>query len=124
VATGLLVFWLASTLYFDTRTYIIFAAGQVRMCQEIGQGEKVYDATNMRLELQPNVLVRHRILGFYDAGDLIVRTGGPNPEEIEWPNVLFVRSRLKRIEHLLHSRALTEEWAGDEKPAPVGTEVG
>ena len=43
--------------------------------QAIGEGEKVYDVTNLNMELQPNIIFRHRMLGFYDAGDLIVRTG-------------------------------------------------
>jgi hypothetical protein len=124
LSTGLLVVWVVSTFYFDTRTYIIFAAGQVRICQEIGQGEKVYDGTNLRIELQPNVLVRHRVLGFYDAGDLIVRTGGPSPEAIEWSNVLFVRSRLRRIEHLLHSREVVGERPGTTKPVSAGPGAG
>ena len=117
LSTGLFAIWAVSTFYFDTLTYIVFSAGQVRVCQEIGQGEKIYDVTNLRLELQPNILVRHRILGLYDAGDLIVITGGSHPEVIEWPNVLFVRSRLRRIEHLLHTRELVEERAGNGKPA-------
>ena len=123
LSTCLLAVWAVSTFYFDTRTYIIFAAGQVRICQEIGQGEKVYDATNLRLELQPNVLVRHCILGLYDAGDLIVRTGGPNPEVIDWPNVLFVRSRLRRIEHLLNSRAVVGDVRPSTEPVAVGSGV-
>jgi hypothetical protein len=52
----------------------------------------------------PNVFIRHRILGFWGAGDLVVRTGGPHPEVLEWPNVLFVRSRLKQIQARLKQR--------------------
>ena len=39
----------------------------------------------------------------------MVRTGGPQSEVIDWPNVLFLRRRLKQIEHLLHSREVVEE---------------
>ena len=39
----------------------------------------------------------------------MVRTGGPQSEVIDWPNVLFVRRRLKQIEHMLHSREVVEE---------------
>ena len=89
---------------FDHRTYVIFTAGQVRVRDHIGQAEKVYDVTNMSMELEPNVLIHHRILGFYDAGDLIVRTGGPRPDVLRWKNVLLVRSKLRRIERLLQTR--------------------
>ena len=39
----------------------------------------------------------------------MVRTGGRQSEVIDWPNVHFVRRRLKQIEHLLHSREVVEE---------------
>ena len=121
LSAWLFAIWAVTVFYFDRLTYIIFAPGQVRVCQEIGEGERVYDATNLRLQLQPNVLLRHRLLGLYGAGDLTVRTGGPQPEVFEWPNVLFVRSRLRRIEHLLHAREFVGEPA---KPESAGSPVG
>lgn len=104
LSTWLLAIWLVTFLYFDRLTYIIFSTGQVRVRQAIGEGEKTYDVTNMSLELEPNVFFRHRMLGFYDAGDLIVRTGGPRPEVFHWPNVLRVRSKMRKIERLLQTR--------------------
>ena len=104
LSTWLFAIWAVTFLYFDRLTYMIFSTGQVRVRQAIGEGEKVYDVTNMNLELQPNVFFRHRVLGFYDAGDLIVRTGGSRPEVLHWPNVLRVRSRLRRIERLVQTR--------------------
>jgi hypothetical protein len=109
LSAWLFAMWAVTVFFFDTRTYIIIAAGQIRVRQEIGQGEKIYDITNLTFHLQPNVLVRHRILGFFGAGDLVVRTAGPQPEVIDWPNVLFVRRRLKQIEHLLHTREVVQE---------------
>jgi hypothetical protein len=109
LSTWLFAIWAVTVFYFDTRTYVIISAGQVRVRQAIGQGEKIYDATLMALHLQPNILFRHRVLGLFAAGDLIVRTGGPHADAFEWPNVLFVRSRLKQIEHLLQSRETLPE---------------
>jgi hypothetical protein len=109
LSTWMFAIWVVTIFYFDRRTYVIISAGQVRVCQEIGQGEKIYDGTNLSLHLQPNVLFRHRVLGLFAAGDLIIRTGGPQAEVFEWPNVLFVRSRLKQIEHLLQSREVLPE---------------
>jgi hypothetical protein len=106
LATWMFAIWAVTVFCFDRRTYVIVSAGQMRVCQEIGQGEKIFDGTNLTLHLQPNILFRHRILGLFGAGDLIIRTGGPHAEVFEWPNVLFVRSRLKRIEHLLQSREM------------------
>jgi hypothetical protein len=111
ISTWLFAIWAVTVFYFDTRTYIIISSGQVRVRQAIGQGEKVYDATLLALHLQPNILIRHRVLGLFGAGDLVVRTGGPQSDVFEWPNVLFVRSRLKEIEHLLQSREVVAEPA-------------
>jgi hypothetical protein len=111
LSTWLFAIWAVTVFYFDTRTYVIISAGQVRVRQAIGQGEKVYDATLLALHLQPNILIRHRVLGLFGAGDLVVRTGGSQPDVFEWPNVLFVRSRLKEIEHLLQSREVVAEPA-------------
>jgi hypothetical protein len=109
LSTWLFAIWVVTVFYFDTRTYIIISPGQVRVRQAIGQGEKIYDATLLALHLQPNILFRHRVLGLFAAGDLIVRTGGPHADAFEWPNVLFVRSRLRQIEHLLQSREVLSE---------------
>jgi len=106
VSTWIFAIWIVTVFLFDTRTYLIFAAGQVRILNEIGDAEKVYDVTNMTFQVLPNVFIRHRLLGFWGAGDLIVRTGGPHPEVLEWPNVLFARSRLKQIQARLKVRDL------------------
>jgi hypothetical protein len=104
LATWMFAIWAVSVFVFDRRTYIIFSSGQVRVRDMIGQAEKVYDVTNMTFQVQPNVFFRHCVLGFYGAGDLVVRTGGPHPEELDWPNVLFARSKLKQIQERLKSR--------------------
>src|SRR5581483_8531250 len=83
LSTWLFALWAVTVFLFDTRTYIVLAAGQVRVRQEIGHGEKIYDVTNMTFHVQPNVFLRHRVLGLFGAGDLIVRTGGPQPEVID-----------------------------------------
>jgi hypothetical protein len=111
LSTWLFALWAVTVFFFDTRTHIILCAGQVRIRQEIGHGEKIYDVTNMTFQVQPNAFLRHRVLGLFGAGDLVVRTGGPQSEVIDWPNVLFVRRRLKQIEHMLHSREVVEEVA-------------
>jgi hypothetical protein len=48
-------------------------------------------------------LFRHWVLGF-GSGDLIVRTGGANPQIIELPNVLFVGPKLREAQQTLQVR--------------------
>lgn len=104
VSTFMFTIWVLTVFLFDRRTYIVFSAGQVRVLNEIGEAEKVYDVTNMTIQVLPNVFIRHRILGLWGASDLVVRTGGPQAEVLEWPNVLFARSRLKQIQARLKAR--------------------
>jgi hypothetical protein len=104
LATWVFAVWVVSVFVFDRRTYILFSAGQIRVRDEIGQAEKVFDVTNVTFQVQPNVFFRHRVLGLYGAGDLVVRTGGPHPEVLDWPNVLWARSKLRMIQEQLKAR--------------------
>ena len=71
VSVGFFAIWVTSVFLFDRpdlHDHFGWPGALVR--DEIGQAEKVYDVTNMTFQLQPNVFFRHRVLGFYGAGDL------------------------------------------------------
>jgi hypothetical protein len=102
LSVGLFAIWVVTVFIVDRRTHVIVSVGQVRIRDAIGQAEKVYDATGMTFHVQPNILIRHRVLGLYGAGDLVIR--GPHGDVLEWPNVMFARSRLKQIQKLLKER--------------------
>jgi hypothetical protein len=55
-------------LFFDRQMYMIFAPGQLRVCQEIGSGEVAYDTLGMVVVKQRSGLFRHWLLGF-GSGD-------------------------------------------------------
>jgi hypothetical protein len=99
----LLALWLVAFIFFDPRTYMIFSAGQIRYCLEVGDAEHVHDTTNMSVTKRRDDVFRHWMLGL-GSGDLIVTTGGTKPETFDLPNVLFVGGKLKVIEELLRSR--------------------
>lgn len=103
ISLALFIIWAVTFFIFDRQTYLIFSAGQVRVYQQIGEGEKVFDTTNLTFEKRQNDFFRHWIIGL-GAGDLKVKTGGPHPEEFELHNVLFVGNRGKQIEQRLKSR--------------------
>lgn len=69
----------------------------------VGAGETAYEVLGMVIHKRRNDLFRHWILGF-GSGDLIVRTGGTNPQTFELPNVLFVGSKLQMAQQLLQER--------------------
>jgi len=103
ISLALFIIWAVTFFFFDRQTYLIFSAGQVRVYQQIGEGEKVFDTTNMTFEKKQNDFFRHWIVGL-GSGDLKVKTGGPHPEEFDLHNVLFVGNRVKQIEQRLKSR--------------------
>jgi hypothetical protein len=106
ISIALLIAWLVAVWVFDRRTYIIFTAGQVKVCEEIGGREKVYDTTGMTMEKRRDDWFRHIILGF-GTGDLLVRAAGADRHEIVLPNVAFIGYKIDAIESMLRARQTT-----------------
>jgi hypothetical protein len=99
----LLVLWLVVVLFFDRRTYMVFAPGQVRVHQEIGSGELSFDTLGMAFAKRRSDLFRHWLLGL-GSGDLLVKTAGANAQQFEMHNVLFVGNKLQLIQKMLQTR--------------------
>lgn len=106
LSIALFLAWLVAIWVFDRRTYIIFTPGQVKVCEEIGGREKVYDTTGMTLEKRRDDWFRHIILGF-GTGDLTVRAAGADRHEIILPNVAFVGFKIEAIEAMLRGRQVS-----------------
>jgi hypothetical protein len=107
IATVLFVVWLVTFVFFDRQIYMRFTPGQLKVCTEIGGGEKVYDAVGMTLEKQRSDLFRHWILGL-GSGDLVVRTSGAQTHQFDLPNVLFIGRKVAQIEEMLKKKAVVE----------------
>jgi hypothetical protein len=107
-STGLLIIWLIAFLFFDRQIYVTFSPGQLRVRTEIGDGEKVYDATGLTFEKQRSDLFRHGILGLWflniGTGDLIIKTSGAQNHTFDLPNVISVEAKIKAIEQLMQSK--------------------
>jgi hypothetical protein len=99
--------WLITMIFFDRQIYMIFTPGQLKVCTEIGGGEKVYDAVGMTLEKQRSDLFRHWILGL-GSGDLVVKTSGAQAHHFDLPNVLFIGKKVQQIEDMLKKKAVIE----------------
>ena len=108
ISLALVIAWLVAVWVFDRRTYIIFTPGQVKVCEEIGGREKVYDTTGMTLEKRRDDWFRHIILGF-GTGDLTVRAAGADRHEIILPNVAFIGFKIDAIESMLRARQTTHK---------------
>ena len=103
ISVFLFALWLVTFLFFDRQVYMIFTRGQLRVRTAVSLGETVYDTRGMVVERHRDDLFRHWLLGF-GSGDLTVRTGGPSPQQLQWPNVLGIRGKLKLIHTMLQER--------------------
>ncbi len=104
ISIVLFILWFINFAFFDRYTYMVFTPGQVRVRMEIGGEETVYDTTGMVVQKQRDDLFRHWVLGF-GSGDLIIKPfGQPNP--LEFPNVLFVGAKVKKIETMTKEKVI------------------
>lgn len=110
ISIPLFLLWLFSTFVYDHYTYLIVSRGQARVRQEIGDGEIAVDATGLLLEKKRDDLFRHWLLGL-GSGDLHIKTGGPSNLDFELHNVLFIGSKLRRIQDLLREKEVSPQAA-------------
>jgi hypothetical protein len=106
IASVVFTGWAIATFIFDKRSYIIFTPGQIKVCEQLGGREKVYDTTGMTIEKHRDDWFRHIFLGF-GSGDLSVRTAGADRHEIIMPNVALVGFKIGPIEQLLRERQMS-----------------
>jgi hypothetical protein len=99
-STLIFAFWVVSVLIFDHLSYWRITPGQVTHENVFGASSKSYDANNMVLEQLRSDLFRHWFLGF-GSGDLQIHPFGAQQDVILVPNVLFLGSKVRRIEHMI-----------------------
>ncbi len=108
ISTLLLAIWCLTFIFFDRQIYIIFSTGQVKVCAEVGEGEKVYDVTGLHFEKLRSDFFRHYILGLgflgMGSGDLVVHTSGADSREFRFDNVLNIDKKIKDIEALIGAK--------------------
>jgi hypothetical protein len=103
ISLFLFAIWLLAFLIFDRQVYMIFTRGQLRVRMAISQGETIHDTRGMVVERHRDDLFRHWLLGF-GSGDLTIRTGGANSQQLAWPNVLGIGRKLRLIHLMLQER--------------------
>lgn len=110
VAVPLFLIWLFSTFVYDHYVYVIVARGQVRIRKDIGDAEVAVDSGGLMLTKERDDLFRHWLLGL-GSGDLHIKTGGPANLDFELYNVLFIGSKLARIQNLLREKEVSHQAA-------------
>ena len=81
-------------------SYWEISPGQLTHVSLLGAGSKSYNAQGMGLEKHRDDLFRHWLLGL-GSGDLQIRTSGATREQIDVLNVLFIGSKVDRIQKLI-----------------------
>jgi hypothetical protein len=104
ISTVLFILWFVNFVFLDRQTYLIFTPGQVRVRTEIGGEETVYDSAGMVVQKQRSDMFRHWILGL-GSGDLTIKPVGVT-HPIEFPNVLFVGSKVAKIETMIQQKVI------------------
>jgi len=99
-STLIFLVWFTSVFIYDRMSYWRVRPGQIMHETVFGGGEKSYDTRGMTLEKLRQDLFRHWILGL-GSGDIHMTTTGATREEIYVPNVLFVDSKVARIQRLI-----------------------
>jgi hypothetical protein len=92
--------WGVSVFVYDRLSYWQVLAGQITHETVVGGAQRSYDTRGMVFEKQRSDLFRHLVLGM-GSGDLVISTTGAKPETVAVPNVLFLGSKLRQIQHLI-----------------------
>jgi hypothetical protein len=103
ISIPLCVIWLFTTFIYDHYTYMIVNQGQIRIRESIGDGEIAVDSSGILLDKKRNDVFRHWLLGL-GSGDLHVKTAGPSNIDFQLSNVLFIGTKLSRIQDMLREK--------------------
>ena len=92
--------WAFSVFVYDRLSYWRVTPGQLTHDAVIGGSQKSYDTRGMVFEKRRQDLFRHWVLGL-GSGDIEISTTGARRETVNIPNVLFVDSKVQRIQKMI-----------------------
>ena len=93
-------------LDYLTLEWAEFSPGQIRICENFGEGVTVKDAAGLHFERDKSDWTRW-LVGF-GMGDLIIKTGGAIPETIRLRNVTNIDHKVGQIDKLLRAREIIQ----------------
>jgi hypothetical protein len=98
-------------LDYLTLEWAEFSPGQIRICENFGEGITVKDASGLHFERDKSDWTRW-LIGF-GMGDLIIKTEGARPEVIRLRNVTNIDHKVAMIDKLLRSREIIQTTPDD-----------
>jgi hypothetical protein len=100
LSTGVFLLWLIAVFIVSRLDYYVFRPGQLVHVSVFGGAEEAFDTRGLTMMKLRGDLFRHWILGL-GSGDLNVAATGARKAEFTVHNVLFIDSKLARIQHLI-----------------------
>jgi hypothetical protein len=103
--SGVVLFALWAVVFFlyDRRHYIEFRPTQFTIVEEVGEGEKNYDTIGLVFDKKRDNFFQHWLLGF-GSGDMKITTSGGHRNEIYFPNVMMISSRIDQLHEIRERR--------------------
>ena len=100
IAIFLFIIWLVALLAFNGRRTPFSCRASSRCATRSAAANSATTRTASPSRRQRSDFFRHYVLGM-GSGDLIVRTAGAQSHHIDFPNVLFIHSKVQKIEQLI-----------------------
>lgn len=96
------ILWAVAFFIFDPRQFVIFAPGQIRVCEHIGDAVEAYSSSGVQLTKQRDDPFRHMLLGF-GSSDIVLKFAHGDRREIRIPNVLGLSFDMKEVEQMIRT---------------------
>lgn len=94
--------WALAFFVFDPRQFVIFAPGQIRVCEHIGDSVEAYSSAGVQLVKHRDDPFRHLLLGF-GSSDIVLKFATGDRREIRIPNVLGLSFDIKEVEQMIRT---------------------
>ena len=96
------ILWAIAFFVFDPRQFVIFAPGQIRVCEHIGDAVEAFSSYGVQLTKQRDDPFRHFLLGF-GSSDLIIKFATGDRREVRIPNVLGLNFKIAAVEDMIRT---------------------
>jgi hypothetical protein len=93
--------WAVAFFVFDPRQFVIFAPGQIRVCEHIGDAIEAYSTVGVQLKKERDDPFRHFLLGF-GSSDLVIKFASGD-REVRIANVLGLNFSISRVEEMIRT---------------------
>lgn len=102
IGSAVFILWAIAFFLFDPRQFVVFAPGQVRVCEHIGDAVEAYSTIGVQLTKERSDPFRHLLLGFGSA-DLVIKLSSGDRREFKIANVLGLNFKMAAVEEMIRT---------------------